>query len=189
MSLKELTAKKHREAETQPFIKVLFSGKINPDLYATYLFNQHPMYDVLEAFARANGILDDMPDVRRALKINEDFRELWGNRAERPAELAVTKDYLDHLKNLSQTKPELLLAHVYVRHMGDLAGGQMIAKKIPGKGLMYQFQDAEALKTAIRAKLTEDLADEANVCFDFAIRMFQEIMELDMPKTVETADE
>jgi heme oxygenase len=189
MSLRELTAAKHKEAETQPFVKVLFSGKINPDLYATFLFNQHPMYDVLEAFARANGLLDDLPDIRRALKINEDFRELWGNRAERPADLKVTKDYLDHLKMLATTKPELLMAHVYVRHMGDLAGGQMIAKKVPGSGLMYQFQDPDALKAGIRSRITDELADEANVCFDFATRMFQELMELDIPKTVETANE
>ncbi len=189
MSLKDLTAQKHREAETQPFVKVLFSGKINPDLYATYLFNQHPMYDVLEAFSRAHGLLDGMPDIRRALKINEDFRELWGNRGDRPADLPVTKDYLDYIKNLAQTEPNKLMAHIYVRHMGDLAGGQMIAKRIPGSGLMYRFQDPEALKTAIRSKLSDDLADEANVCFDFAVRMFKELMELDIEKTVESKDE
>lgn len=189
MSLKELTAQQHREAETQPFVKVLFSGKINPDLYATYLFNQHPMYDVLEAFARAHGLLDGMPDIRRALKINEDFREIWGNRGDRPADLPVTKDYLDHIKNLAQTDPDKLMAHIYVRHMGDLAGGQMIAKRIPGKGLMYQFQDPDALKEAIRSKLSDDLADEAKICFGFATRMFKELMELDIEKMVETKDE
>lgn len=189
MSLKELTAQKHREAETQPFVKVLFSGKINPDLYATFLFNQHPMYDVLETFSRAHGLLDDMLDIRRSLKINEDFREIWGNRGDRPADLPVTRDYLDHIKHLAETDPNKLMAHIYVRHMGDLAGGQMIAKRIPGKGLMYQFQDPEALKTAIRSRLSDDLAEEANVCFDFATRTFKELMELDIEKTVETANE
>lgn len=189
MSLKELTAQKHREAETQPFVKVLFSGKINPDLYATFLFNQHPMYDVLEIFSRAHGLLDDMPDLRRALKINEDFREIWGNRGDRPTELSTTKDYLDHIKKLSDTEPNKLMAHIYVRHMGDLAGGQMISKRIPGKGLMYQFQDPEALKAAIRSRLSDDLADEANLCFDFAIRTFKELMELEIEKTVEPTNE
>ena len=32
-----------------------------------------------------------------------------------------------------------LMAHVYVRHMGDLSGGQMIAKRVPGEGRMYKF--------------------------------------------------
>jgi heme oxygenase len=189
MSLKELTHAHHKEAETRPFVKVLFSGKINPELYATFLFNQHPMYDVLEAFAMAYGLLNDLPDIRRAPKINEDFRELWGNRSDKPAELAVTNEYLAHLKQLSQTNPQLLFAHIYVRHMGDLAGGQMIAKKVPGSGLMYQFKDADALKAAIRERLSDDLAEEAKVCFDFATKMFVELMELDIEKTVEPVDE
>jgi len=32
--------------------------------------------------------------------------------------------------------PHKVMAHVYVRHMGDLSGGQMIKKKIPGAGKM-----------------------------------------------------
>ena len=31
------------------------------------------------------------------------------------------------------------MAHVYVLHMGDLSGGQMIARKAPGSGEMYQI--------------------------------------------------
>jgi hypothetical protein len=44
MSLKELTHEAHKNAETQPFVKILFSGKINPKLYSAYLKNQHPCY-------------------------------------------------------------------------------------------------------------------------------------------------
>ena len=60
--------------------------------------------------------------------------------------------------------------------MGDLAGGQMIAKRVPGKGKYYHFQDPEALKLAIRERLSDDMADEAKVCFDFAKRFFQDMM-------------
>ena len=191
MSLKDLTHAKHKEAETQPFVKVLFSGKINPDLYATFLFNTHPLYDLLETYAMALGQLNDLPDIRRAPKINEDFREIWGNRAERPVDLPVVKDYLDHIKNLAETAPEKLFSHIYVRHMGDLAGGQMISKRVPGSGRYYQFADPDALKTAIRARLSDDMAEEANVCFDFAARMFKEMMDVDLPhfKAEESADE
>ena len=37
MSLKDLTMEHHKDAERQDFVKVLMSGNINPDLYATYL--------------------------------------------------------------------------------------------------------------------------------------------------------
>ena len=43
MSLKELTKDVHRDAERQTFVKVLMSGEIDPELYATFLANQHPM--------------------------------------------------------------------------------------------------------------------------------------------------
>lgn len=191
MSLKDLTHAMHKQAETQPIVKVLFSGKINPDLYATYLFNQHPCYDLLETYAMAFGQLNDLPDIRRGPKINEDFRELWGNRGDKPADLPVVKEYLDHIKHLAETAPEKLFSHIYVRHMGDLAGGQMIAKRIPGSGRMYQFADAEVLKTAIRARLSDDMADEANICFEFASRLFKELGEVDLPhfKAEESTDE
>ena len=74
--------------------------------------------------------------------------------------------------------PKKLLAHIYVRHFGDMAGGQMIAKRVPGSGRMYQFENADALKASIREKLTDDMADEAKVCFKFAGELFEEMMTL-----------
>jgi hypothetical protein len=61
--------------------------------------------------------------------------------------------------------------------MGDLSGGQMIAKRIPGSGKYYQFGDEpEKIKEAIRSKLDDSLADEAIICFDYAARFFEEMM-------------
>ena len=45
-----------QDAERQEFVKVLMSGKINPQLYATYLWNQHKKYDLLEAIAAATWL-------------------------------------------------------------------------------------------------------------------------------------
>jgi len=176
MSLRDLTHEAHKNAETQPFVKILFSGNISPKLYATFLKNQHPCYDLLEVVAMSAGVLTGLPDIRRSLKINADFLELWEDEQE-PVILPVVKKYMDHIMSIKDD-PKKLMAHVYVRHMGDLAGGQMIAKRVPGSGTMYQFEDPEALKTAIRAKISDDMADEAIVCFEFAMQMFKEIMEL-----------
>ena len=40
-TLKELTWEHTKEAERQGFVKILMSGKIHPEVYANYLFNQH----------------------------------------------------------------------------------------------------------------------------------------------------
>lgn len=44
-----------------------------------------------------------------------------------PVDLATFKS---HLETLGATHPGLLLAHAYVRYLGDLSGGQLIAAKI-----------------------------------------------------------
>jgi len=43
---------------------------------------------------------------------------------------------------------------------------------------MYKFEDADALKANIREKLTDDMADEAKLCFKFAGELFEEMMTL-----------
>ena len=55
MSLKDLTWDHHKNAERQEFVKVLMSGKINPELYATYLWNQHKKYDLLDDVIRIHN--------------------------------------------------------------------------------------------------------------------------------------
>jgi heme oxygenase len=57
MSLRDLTKHYHQEAERQEFVSVLMSGKINPNLYATYLWNQYFRYDALEKIATTHGLL------------------------------------------------------------------------------------------------------------------------------------
>ena len=74
-NLKELTWEHHKNAERQGFVKVMMSGRINPRFYATYLWNQHKKYDILEAMAGASGILDDLPDIRRKTKIDQVLKK------------------------------------------------------------------------------------------------------------------
>ena len=77
MSLKELTYEHHRNAERQQFVKVLMSGKIDPKLYATFMYNQHQQYNILEVHAMAHGLLNGLMDIRRAPNIWADYEELW----------------------------------------------------------------------------------------------------------------
>jgi heme oxygenase len=177
MSLRDLTKEEHTTAERQEFVKILFSGNIDPKLYAIYLKNQHPMYEFVEVCAMQHGLLNGMPDIRRAPYINADFLELWPDKDNPPQLLPVVQKYLDHIRSIMD-QPQKLMAHIYVRHMGDLAGGQMIAKKVPGKGTMYKFEDPDKLKEAIRSKIDDSMADEAKVCFSFATEFFKEMLEI-----------
>lgn len=176
MSLRDLTHEAHQNAERQEFVGILLSGNINTWDYAAFLKNLHPQYEVLEACAMAQGLFNNMPDARRAPSILADYLELNPEGMPEPRLLPVVDRYVRHILSIKD-EPGKLMAHIYVRHMGDLAGGQMIAKKVPGSGTFYKFQDPDALKAAIREKIHDGMAEEANVCFEFATQLMQEMMQ------------
>ena len=127
MSLKELTKEVHQQAERQDFVHELMSGKMSEEMYAKFLWNQHAIYNLLEACAMANSLFNEFPTVRRAPKILADFQELW-KESENPTLTESTEKYVRHIFNIKDN-PEKLMAHIYVRHMGDLSGGQMIKRE------------------------------------------------------------
>ena len=186
--IKELTWEHHKNAERQEFAKLLIGGNIHPDLYATYLWNQHKKYDIFEAMATALGLIAELGvDVRRKLLMEADIAELWKHDKE-PVLVPSTVEYLQHMRGVMQDR-DALIAHMYVFYLGDMSGGQMIKKKIPGEGRMYDFPgDVKELKEKIKSMTTDDMAEEAKYVFESSTKLFQELMELDLERTVESPD-
>lgn len=186
-NLKDLTWEHHKEAERQEFVKVMMSGKINPKFYATYLWNQHKKYDLIEALGSVFGLFDDFPEVRRKQKIEADFLELWKNDTP-PIIVPSTNEYIARMKT-KMSDPDAVMAHIYVLHMGDLSGGQIIRKRIPGSATMYDFDaPVDELKDKIRTKINDNMAEEAKFVFSSATKLFQELMELDIEHYLESSD-
>lgn len=176
MSLKEITKDLHSDAERTQFAKKLLSGDISKEDYANYLYQMMLIYGPIETACRSQGFFKNLPDIERAWAIYQDFIELAGKDYEYkwlPSTIAYHKYILDLA--LDPNRKHLVKAHLYCRHMGDLFGGQIIAKRVPGKGKFYQFKDPEGLKAAIRAELTDDLGDEARVAFEWAIKIMREL--------------
>ena len=169
MSLKSLTSSNHTLAEQHPFIKLLVSGSMTKTIYAEYLYNQYVAYLCLENLCESNGLIFDLLDIKRAEHIEKDLQEL--NIIDLKI-YASTNKYVEHIKTLDNNG---LLAHLYVRHMGDMYGGQVIKTKIPGSGTMYNFTNRSELVKLLREKLTDTLATEANICFSMIIELFTEI--------------
>jgi len=179
MSLKDLTIQAHSDAERTEFAKLLMSGNISEKQYAMYLLQMVEVYIPLENFAALGGYLKDLPGISRVPGIFQDFREFGFKPKKDLPVLKSTGEYRDYLVKLGsdeKTRP-LILAHLYVRHMGDLYGGQMIKKKVPGSGKFYEFENRDELISTIRSKLTDDLGDEANVAFKHAINIMRELNE------------
>ena len=110
MGLKELTKEVHQDAERQGFVKVLMSGQMSEELYAEFLYNQHAIYNLLEACAMAHGLLNDFPQIRRAPSILADFQELW-KKEDMPELAPSTEEYIKHMSTIKDD-PKKLMAHI-----------------------------------------------------------------------------
>jgi heme oxygenase len=155
----------------------MFSGQITNPEYAIYLKQQYESYGALEE--RFNKVKPDsgveFPDerIKRADNIFKDLLEMDENGDSLPI-LPSTLSYCDYIKTCPD---DMLYAHVYVRYLGDLKGGQMISKRVPGSGFYYKFEDPEQLEVSIRSKLREDdsFVEECKKCFTFATDSFNDI--------------
>lgn len=167
MSLRDITKDKHTEAESTAFMKAVFDNKMPLGVWADFTFNKMLFYRAIEGKARREGFLDDLEGIDRAELLRQDFFEM--NLPAQPR--ANTIEYLEYLQSL---KPGLILAHLYTWHMGDLHGGQMIKKMIDAPHHSLEFEDRIGLINRLRAKLDDGLGDEANIAFDWAIRIMKD---------------
>lgn len=177
MSLRDITKDLHHEAETTTFAKMLLSGKIEKQDYKNYLYNLLAIYDPIEWYNKRQGFFTNMENLPRLRSILVDFLELDdGSYCYLTPATLEYQTYLHKLGNDPERK-HLIKAHLYCRHMGDLFGGQIIKKQVAhiSSGKFYDFEDADAMKTAIRVTLTDDLGDEARIAFEYAIKMMRDL--------------
>ena len=172
MSLKDLTSAKHAEAESTPFMKAVFAKTLPFDLWVDWTYQKWLFYGAIEGAAGANRLLGDLPDLRRAFYLFMDYNEM--NTENKKHEFRpIVVDYYKYLISIAND-PGKIMAHLYTWHMGDMFGGQMIKKIVPGAHRNLEFTDTRTLITNIRAKLDDSMGDEANVAFDWAIRMMRD---------------
>jgi heme oxygenase len=172
MSLKELTWDSHQKAEETPFMKAVFAKTMPEDLWIDWTYQKWLFYGAIEGAAGANRLLGDLPDLRRAFYLFMDYNEMNTERKKHEFRPIVI-DYYNYIISIAND-PNKVMAHLYTWHMGDMFGGQMIKKIVPGSHRNLEFEDAATLKTNIRSKLNDSMADEANIAFDWAIRMMRE---------------
>ena len=175
--LRDHTNTKHREAEDTPFVQYMLHGNITVPDYALYLQQIQAIYDAIEHYAGQAGLLEGFPDIRRTEYMRADIRELGYDMPD--TLLPSVQKWCQRIEDLyNSDQRDLIMAHVYVRHMGDMYGGKAIAKRVPGSGRAYGFEDRPALIKAFDARLHMGLVDEALRAFDLAIEFFHELEEV-----------
>lgn len=135
-ALKTSTAEAHDKAEHSVFMDDLLAGKLSVADFIALQEQSWLFYSALEDAARAvadhplaSGIVD--PALERVNALEHDLDHLHGSTEWRTTvtPLPATAEYIARLNDIEETKDVArLLAHHYVRYLGDLSGGQVIGR-------------------------------------------------------------
>lgn len=196
--LKARTWALHREAERSGILSDLLRGRAGIDAYALLLRNLLPVYEALEAGlgrappAAPAALLFARPELCRAAALRADLAAIGGPDWARLPVLPGATRYAAEVT--AAASDHRLLAHAYVRYLGDLNGGQIL-KRMLGKTLglgadqlgFYSFPavaDPEALAEQCRAALDRTVlapaaaaavVEEAMMAFRLNIALSEEV--------------
>lgn len=175
MSLRELTADLHAEAEQTPFMKAVFAKTLPRDVWIEWTYWKLLFYFQIEQKCDEAGLLDGLNGIKRCEGLWKDFVEMR-NGNEAPTANCLNKVLVEYENYIKSLTPEQAFGHLYTWHMGDLHGGQMIKKTIEGPHNSLEFENRAELVQNLRMRLTDDLAPEARKAFEYAIRMMKELV-------------
>jgi heme oxygenase len=132
--LREATRDLHARAERSGFVAELLRGRGSREGYLLLLRNLLPAYEELERGLGqhlSSPILGGLPwsSVFRASALERDLQILAGTAWRSSlAVLPEGEDYASRVARAAGGNGERLLAHAYTRYLGDLSGGQILAK-------------------------------------------------------------
>jgi heme oxygenase len=172
MSLRDLTKEKHKQAESTEFMKAVFNKSLPKKLWIDWTFQKILFYEVLESNAEKLGLLHNIKGIKRLPFLQKDLNQMHKDSNIIYAKIS-TLQYINYLNSLAE-KNDKILSHLYTWHLGDMYGGQIIKKLIDEAHFALNFDNAAELMKNLRCMLYDGLADEANIAFDWAIKMMRE---------------
>lgn len=197
------TMEAHMAAESEPFVEDLVEGRLPIIDYALMTAQQHAIYSALEAVMAANTdptiALFKTPGLERTASLEADLEFLAGSGwASKLPLTPSTIEYAAHIRRLETDWPNGILAHHYIRYMGDLSGGQLIRRVVKrvyhfedeNGTLFYNFPEipsAKAFKEHYRDLLDQlpwdgaekaRLVDEVSLAYRFHAAIFRELAAL-----------
>jgi heme oxygenase len=136
--LRAATAGSHSAAEQSGFMSALVEGRAGRGGYAELVAQTWFVYRSLEE--AADAMRDDpvagrfvFDELTRLPAIEADLGFLRGaGWRDEIRSTPATEGYVSRLDEVASTSPEAFVAHHYTRYMGDLSGGQFIARAVRG---------------------------------------------------------
>lgn len=190
--LQSATRALHRSVERTPVVQALMGQTLPRAVYARLLAALLPIYLVLEEALAAHAWRDrvDLPALARAHALRADLLRLGGGG---PPSRAGER-HARRIRAVADREPARLAGHAYVRYLGDLSGGQLMARAVqqaypPGDAVaFYDFGGAAQvarLKAQLRGALDAlppgqhaAVVDEAVRSFALSAELFEELQPL-----------
>lgn len=199
--LREGTKKAHTMAENVGFVRCFLRGVVEKKSYRKLVGNFYFIYCAMEEELEKHKdqpVVSAVyfPELNRKATLEQDLAFYYGPKWKDQIVLSKAgKKYVDRIREISQTQPELLVGHSYTRYLGDLSGGQILkgiaqrAMNLVGSDgvAFYEFPtiaDEKAFKDKYRASLgeapvddamAEAIVQEANDAFGLNMELFQEL--------------
>ncbi|MCG9889509.1 MAG: heme oxygenase (biliverdin-producing) [Thermosynechococcaceae cyanobacterium MS004] len=130
--LREGTQQSHTMAENTAFMKCFLKGIVEREPFRKLVANLYFVYTALEEELERywnHPVVGPLrlPELDRKEALAEDLAFYYGDDWQLEIEpLEAGKAYVARIREVAQTEPALLVAHAYVRYMGDLSGGQSL---------------------------------------------------------------
>ncbi len=198
--LREATRSLHTRAERSGIMRDLLARRVTRADYCTLLANLHAIYSALEIVLSSHDADPSIapvvnPELFRRAAIEMDLTMLCGpDWAQHVSIAAAAGAYVDRLRTIDNEDAFRIIAHAYVRYLGDLNGGQMLqpivrsALQLDGtegtRFYCFDVADAAACARDYRAtlnalalppKAVEAIVDEACWAFQQHITLFDEL--------------
>src|SRR5262245_58724982 len=145
--LRDATDEAHQRAERSAFVEDLVGGRLPRAELARFLVQLHDVYAALEVEVDVARATDSQlapflaPELARLDALDADLRHLAGRTwRDDYAVLPSTASYCDRIRDASRESSGGLLAHHYVRYLGDLSGGQFLGRAL---ARVYELPDGE----------------------------------------------
>ncbi|MDJ0797232.1 MAG: heme oxygenase (biliverdin-producing) [Calothrix sp. MO_167.B12] len=210
--LREGTKQSHTVVENTAFMQCFLKGIVEKHSFRTLIANLYFIYSALEVELQrhiAHPVVGMIwfPELHRQQNLEQDLAFYYGEDWRQEIEPSQsTNAYVARIHEVGSVEPVLLVAHAYIRYMGDLSGGQSLKAMVrssiqlpPDKGTaLYEFESlptAEARKAfkgkyrhalnslPVEDDLSQRMIDEANYAFELNHNIFHEL-EMDVKAAI-----